>query len=105
MDDDADPLFAPRQNVSMANSKSPLKTGRGPALCNIVTPRYPTSQHPAQELLRQIPQLGPIRVALLIALVQTPHRFRTKRQLWAYCGLAAPFTETFQILVLYLPLA
>ena len=24
----------------------------------------------------------------LIALIQTPHRFRTKRQLWAYCGLA-----------------
>ena len=45
-------------------------------------------KQPAHELLRQIPQLGPIRVALLIALVQTPHRFRTKRQLWAYCGLA-----------------
>src|SRR5258708_16684950 len=45
-------------------------------------------KHPAQELLRQIPQLGPIRVALLIALIQTPHRFRTKRQLWAYCVLA-----------------
>jgi transposase len=45
-------------------------------------------KHPAHELLRQIPQLGPIRVALLIALIQTPHRFRTKRQLWAYCGLA-----------------
>ena len=45
-------------------------------------------KHPAHELLRQIPRLGPIRVALLIALVQTPHRFRTKRQLWAYCGLA-----------------
>lgn len=26
--------------------------------------------------------------ALLIALIQTPHRFRTKRQLWAYSGLA-----------------
>jgi transposase len=45
-------------------------------------------KHPANQLLRQIPRLGPIRVALLIALVQTPHRFRTKRQLWAYCGLA-----------------
>jgi transposase len=44
-------------------------------------------KHAANELLRQIPRLGPIRVALLIALVQTPHRFRTKRQLWAYCGL------------------
>jgi transposase len=21
-------------------------------------------------------------------MIQTPHRFRTKRQLWAYCGLA-----------------
>jgi transposase len=47
-----------------------------------------SQKHPATELLRQIPRLGPIRVALLIGLVQTPHRFRTKRQLWAYCGLA-----------------
>src|SRR5258708_20772382 len=45
-------------------------------------------KHSATPLLRQIPRLGPIRVALLIALIQTPHRFRTKRQLWAYCGLA-----------------
>jgi transposase len=45
-------------------------------------------KHPAMRLLRQIPSIGPIRAALLIALMQTPHRFRTKRQLWAYCGLA-----------------
>jgi hypothetical protein len=45
-------------------------------------------QHPAVKLLRQIPSIGPIRAALLVALLQTPHRFRTKRQLWAYCGLA-----------------
>jgi transposase len=45
-------------------------------------------KHPALKLLRQIPSMGPIRAALLIALIQTPHRFRTKRQLWAYCGLA-----------------
>ena len=38
--------------------------------------------------LQQIPCIGPIRAALLIALIQTPHRFRTKRQLWAYSGLA-----------------
>ena len=42
----------------------------------------------ATNLLRQIPSIGPIRAALLIALIQTPHRFRTKRQLWAYSGLA-----------------
>ena len=45
-------------------------------------------KHPANTVLRQVPWLGPIRVALLIALIQTPHRFRTKRQLWAYSGLA-----------------
>src|ERR1700741_534854 len=45
-------------------------------------------KHRAMRLLRQIPSIGPIRAVLLIALMQTPHRFRTKRQLWAYCGLA-----------------
>ena len=45
-------------------------------------------KHPATRLLRQIPSIGPIRAALLIALIQTPNRFRTKRQLWAYGGLA-----------------
>jgi transposase len=45
-------------------------------------------KHSALKLLRQIPTIGPIRAALLIALIQTPHRFRTKRQLWAYSGLA-----------------
>jgi transposase len=45
-------------------------------------------KHSATKLLRQIPSIGPIRAALLMALMQTPHRFRTKRQLWAYSGLA-----------------
>jgi len=45
-------------------------------------------RHEAVKLLRQIPAIGPIRAALLVALLQTPHRFRTKRQLWAYCGFA-----------------
>jgi hypothetical protein len=39
-------------------------------------------------LLQQIPMIGPIRAVLLLALIQTPNHFRTKRQLWAYCGLA-----------------
>jgi len=47
-----------------------------------------SSKHPAVKLLRQIPSIGPIRAALLVALLQTPHRFRTKRQLWAYSGFA-----------------
>jgi len=45
-------------------------------------------KHAAVKLLRQIPSIGPIRSALLVAIVQTPHRFRTKRQLWAYAGFA-----------------
>jgi transposase len=45
-------------------------------------------KHKASKLLCQIPSIGPIRAALLIAILQTPHRFRTKRQLWAYGGLA-----------------
>jgi transposase len=43
-------------------------------------------KHDGWKLLRQIPFIGPIRAALLIALIQTPHRFRTKRQLWTYSG-------------------
>ena len=35
-----------------------------------------------------MPSIGPIRAALLVAQLQTPHRFRTKRQLWAYSGFA-----------------
>jgi len=45
-------------------------------------------RHPANRWLQQIPYIASIRAALLIALMQTPHRFRTKRQLWAYSGLA-----------------
>src|SRR5271168_764481 len=45
-------------------------------------------KHAITAKLRQIPYLGPIRVALAVALIQTPHRFRTKRHLWAYSGLA-----------------
>ena len=44
-------------------------------------------RHPAYALLRSVPQLGPIRVVLLLALLKTPHRFRGKRQLWSYAGL------------------
>ena len=43
---------------------------------------------PAWRVLRTIPDLGPVRVALLLATLQTPWRFRTKRHLWAYAGLA-----------------
>ena len=44
-------------------------------------------KHRATKLLCQIPGIGPLRAAHLVALMQTPHRFRTKRQLWNYSGL------------------
>jgi len=45
-------------------------------------------KHAATAVLSSIPFAGSIRSALLIARVQTRFRFRTKRQFWAYCGLA-----------------
>ena len=45
-------------------------------------------KHSANRCLQSIPSLGSIRAAILMAVIQTPHRFRTKRQLWAYSGLA-----------------
>jgi len=45
-------------------------------------------KHAAAKWLQTVPFLGPLRAAVLIGRVQTPHRFRTKRQFWAYCGLA-----------------
>ena len=47
-----------------------------------------SKKHKVSKLLCQIPSIGPIRAALLIALVQTPHRFRTKRPFWKYSGFA-----------------
>lgn len=44
-------------------------------------------KYQAAKLLRSMPFFGPLRAAVLIARVQTPHRFRTKRQFWTYCGL------------------
>jgi len=45
-------------------------------------------KHSAMKWLRSVPFLGKVRTAVLIGRVQTPHRFRTKRQFWSYCGLA-----------------
>jgi hypothetical protein len=43
---------------------------------------------PAWRVLQTIPFLGPVRVAQLLATMETPWRFRTKRNLWGYVGLA-----------------
>lgn len=45
-------------------------------------------RNPGWKILGSIPFFGPIRVALLLAIMASPHRFRTKRSIWAYAGLA-----------------
>ena len=44
--------------------------------------------HKDYKILRGIPGLGPIRTALILAIVITPYRFRNKRQFWAYTGFS-----------------
>lgn len=45
-------------------------------------------KHPAFHLLQTFPRIGPVRAAEFIAIIGSPHRFRTKRNLWPYAGLA-----------------
>lgn len=45
-------------------------------------------KQPGWKYLRSIPFLGVVRVSQLLAIMATPHRFRTKRNLWPYAGLA-----------------
>lgn len=45
-------------------------------------------RQPGWKILHTIPFLGPVRVACMLAIMRTPWRFRTKRNLWPYAGLA-----------------
>jgi transposase len=51
-------------------------------------------KHPAWKQLCQIPSIGPIRAAVLLGILQTPHRFRTKRQLWTYSGVGIEISSS-----------
>jgi transposase len=44
-------------------------------------------QFPIWRTLQTAPGIGAKRAAVSVATVVTPHRFRTKRQFWSYCGL------------------
>jgi transposase len=48
-------------------------------------------KHEGYRWIKSVPGLGPIRTATVLATVVTPHRFRTKRLFWSYCGLAVVF--------------
>ena len=45
-------------------------------------------KHKSYKILKGVPGLGPIRVALVLAFVMTPYRFRNKRQFWTYAGFS-----------------
>lgn len=51
-------------------------------------------RQPAYRWLKSVPQLGPVSVSQLLAIVGTPHRFRSKRQFWQYVGLAVVTRST-----------
>jgi transposase len=45
-------------------------------------------KHKSYKILKGVPGLGPIRVALILAFVVTPYRFQNKRQFWTYAGFS-----------------
>jgi transposase len=49
--------------------------------------RAEAARHPIVSTLQTAPGMGPLRVAQLVPIVSTPHRFRTARAFWSYCGL------------------
>ena len=44
-------------------------------------------RHPTCRWLQTVLGIGAIRAAEIVSVVETPHRFRTKRQFWIYAGL------------------
>lgn len=51
-------------------------------------------KHKLYRILRTVDGIGSIFAAVLIAEMGDPHRFRTRRQLWAYGGLAVSTFES-----------
>ena len=45
-------------------------------------------KHRAVRIVQTCPGIGEIRAAQVVAIIVAPQRFRTKRQLWSYAGLA-----------------
>lgn len=49
--------------------------------------REEAKARPIVKTLATAPGMGAVRTAQVVAIAVTPHRFRTQRQFWAYCGL------------------
>src|SRR6202045_1169956 len=85
-------VFAPIQGLEPIHNPPEILANRQIASELLAEAR----KHSATKLLRQIPGIGSVRTAHLVALIQTPHRFRTKRQLWTYSGLALETRDSAQ---------
>lgn len=42
---------------------------------------------PIVKMLQEVPGVGAILASVFVAYIQTPHRFKSRRQLWRYCRL------------------
>lgn len=51
-------------------------------------------KHPVFFLLQSFPRVGAVRASELIAIIGSPFRFRTKRNIWPYGGLAVVHHST-----------
>ena len=51
-------------------------------------------RHKVWRLVKTVPGIGNVRASQIVAKVVTPHRFRTKRQFWQYCGFGVVHRRT-----------
>jgi len=57
-------------------------------------------KHAAIKILRSVPGIGLVRAAVILGTASTPHRFRTKRQFWAYCGMGVVIETSAEYVVI-----
>jgi transposase len=59
-----------------------------------------TRKHSAAKILQSIPGIGPLRAGVILGFAVTPHRFRTRKQFWTYCGLAVTSKVTSEYAII-----
>src|SRR2546427_2128686 len=74
-----------RPSACRSRTRGPERLGSCIDACTILRE---ARRHSAYRVLKTIPGLGLVRVAQILAAIACPERFRTKRQLWTYCGVA-----------------
>lgn len=84
------PVFRPNVEALRAQLAA-LKKLQTPAEARLIAE---ARKHRAYEWIKSAPGIGPIRAATILAVVVTPHRFRTARQFWSYSGLALNTSAT-----------